>query len=60
MWLPEWLYKFLPHLYAVVGVLAIYKGGNAMSAGSGLLLVFTALLVWKLRSKNRVTHKPRW
>jgi len=60
MWLPEWLYKLLPHLYAATGLSAICLGNNAMSAGSGLLLVVTAFLVWKLRSKHRSASKPRW
>jgi hypothetical protein len=49
MWLPDWLYKALPLLYTVSGVFAIYHAGNLVGQGSGVLLILTALLVWKLR-----------
>jgi hypothetical protein len=57
MWLPDWLYIVLPHIYAAMGILAIYSGDNAVSVGSGVLLVFTAFLVWKLRSEYKTLDK---
>ena len=62
MWLPDWLYRALPYIYAAAGIASIYNGENALHVGSGLLLIFTAFLVWKLRSnikqQTKRTGKP--
>jgi len=60
MWLPDWLYKALPFVYAVSGMIAVYSGGNFVGYGSGLLLVLTGLMVFKLRAghaTNRQKHR---
>jgi hypothetical protein len=59
MWLPDWLYKVLPLLYTVSGVFAIYHAGNLVGQGSGVLLILTALLVWKLRKDGGTNRKSR-
>jgi hypothetical protein len=53
MWLPDWLYKALPFIYAIAGALAVYNGGNLIGRGYGVLLIFTAYLVWSLRKEHR-------
>lgn len=53
MWLPDWLYRVLPLIYILSGVTAIYHGENLIGQGSGLILIFTAILVWKLRKECR-------
>jgi len=52
MWLPDLLYKALPFIYVLAGVLAVFHGQNLPGRGSGVLLVFTAILVWKLRKQR--------
>ena len=47
MWLPDWLYKVLPLIYAVVGI------------GSGTLLVFAVYMIWNLRKDNREVCESR-
>jgi len=52
MWLPDWLYKTLPFIYAVTGALAVCSGNNSTGQCSGTLLFFAALLIWSLRKKR--------
>ena len=52
MWLPDWLYKALPFIYAVTGALAVCNGKNSTGQCSGALLFFAALLIWSLRKKR--------
>jgi hypothetical protein len=59
MWLPDWLYKTLPLIYMVAGLLAIYHAGNLIGQGSGVLLILTAFLVWKLRKDGGANNKSR-
>jgi hypothetical protein len=49
MWLPDWLYKALPFVYALGGTFAIYSADNVVGYGAGALLVLTGFLVFKLR-----------
>jgi hypothetical protein len=57
MWLPDWLYKTMPHIYAVVGILAICIGKDDLGIGSGMLLVYLAFLILHLRKENRESGK---
>jgi hypothetical protein len=53
MWLPEWLYKILPGIYAIAGLLTIYNMENSIGTASGCLLVCTAILVLVIRKDAR-------
>ena len=59
MWLPDWLYKALPIVYALAGLLAIYHASNFIGQGSGVLLFLTAFLIWKLRKDGSTNNKSR-
>ena len=59
MWLPDWLYKILPIIYTVAGLLTIYHAGNLVGQGSGVLLILTAFMVWKLRKDDVANRKSR-
>ena len=49
MWLPDWLYKSLPYLYALAGMLTINYFEVITGFVSGLLLILTAGLVFLMR-----------
>jgi hypothetical protein len=62
MWLPDWLYKSLPLIYALCGMFSIYSADNVVGYGAGGLLVLTAFLIFKLRTGNtakRRKHRGR-
>ena len=59
MWLPDWLYNALPFFYAGGGILSIYYANHPVAYGSGVLLILTALLVFKLRKDSRVRYRRR-
>lgn len=63
MWLPEWLYRALPYLYAAAGMLSLIYSDHPVGKASGLLLLLTAYLVFSWRSaasKNRRRSGPRY
>lgn len=54
IWLPSWLYRFLPLIYIVCGSLMfIAFGGDTLGRLSGLLLYAAAILIWVLRLHGR-------
>jgi len=53
MWLPDKLYEFLPYLYGVAGLATLYTFDNLLGFGSGILLLFTAGLIWLMRRDYR-------
>jgi hypothetical protein len=59
MWLPDWLYKTLPFIYALMGGLAVYHGANLVGRASGVLLILTAFLIWLLRKGQGSTTRSR-
>lgn len=59
MWLPDWLYNALPFVYAGGGMLSIYHANHPVAYGSGVLLILTAFLVFKLRKDYRAKEKRR-
>jgi hypothetical protein len=59
MWLPDWLYNALPLIYAGGGILSIYHANHPVAYGSGMLLILTAFLVFKLRKDYREKEKRR-
>lgn len=62
MWFPEWLYRSLPMIYVVGGVLMFYLfGDKPIGRVSGLLLCAAAILIWGLRlhaRKNAFRREP--
>ena len=59
MWLPDWLYKSLPYIYSLMGMLTIYYAKHPVGYVSGVLLILTALLVFKLRKDSKAGYKGR-
>jgi hypothetical protein len=60
IWLPSWLYRFLPLIYLVCGTVMLFVfGEDTIGRLSGLLLYAAALLIWVLRLQARVRTPPR-
>jgi hypothetical protein len=59
MWLPNWLYTSLPFIYSLAGGVAIYYANHPVGYASGVLLILTALLVFKLRKDSKARYKRR-
>lgn len=53
MFLPDWIYRMLPFSYVLVGIIVATKMDSSIAVGSGALLVFTGLLIWKMRADYR-------
>jgi len=51
MWLPDWLYRTLPVIYLISGSFCFYYSEIVVGHASGVLLIFAAFLVWKLRKE---------
>ena len=51
MWLPDWLYRTLPVIYSISGLLCFYYSENVIGYVSGVLLILAAFLVWRLRKE---------
>lgn len=56
---PHPLYEALPALYALAGLLTILKLPSALGWLSGLLLIATGWLVWRMRRAYRRQHAGR-
>ena len=56
MWLPDWLHNSLPYIYSAIEMLAIYSADHPLGKGSGVLLMITALLIFKLRKDYRAMY----
>ena len=53
MWLPDWIYELLPYLYASAGVVTIIYFETSLGYASGILLNFTAGIIWLMRRDYR-------
>lgn len=53
MFLPDWIYRTLPFAYLVAGFVIVYMMDSFIGTASGVLLGFTGLLIWKMRSDYR-------
>jgi len=53
MWLPDWLYRALPFLYTIFGLLCLLYTGGWMGYAAGIMLLAAAVIIWMLRK----THK---
>jgi hypothetical protein len=49
MWLPDWLYRILPIVYSIAGLLSIVYTQHWVGYVSGALLFAAGVLVWKFR-----------
>jgi hypothetical protein len=49
MWLPDWLYRALPNLYGLAGLVTVYKFNTLLGICSGVLLITTAGLIFIMR-----------
>jgi len=52
-WKPGCLYETMPYIYSVAGLVAILYFDIPAGYGSGALLLFSALLIWKMRKEYR-------
>ena len=52
-WKPDWLYEAMPYIYSAAGIAAIFHFDTPAGHGAGILLLFAALLIWKMRKDNR-------
>jgi hypothetical protein len=57
MWIPNWLYNSLPYIYSIIGMLAIFYADHPVGHGSGVLLILTTLLIFKLRKDYRAMNR---
>jgi hypothetical protein len=53
MFLPDWVYRSLPFMYVMAGLIVASKMDHAFGVGAGVLLVATGLYVWKMRYEYR-------
>ncbi len=51
--IPDRLYELLPYLYAIAGVVTINYFETSLGYASGILLIFTAGIIWLMRSDYR-------
>ena len=56
-WKPAWLYEAMPYVYSLAGLAAILHFDTPAGYGAGTLLLFAALLIWKMRKENRSFNK---
>ncbi|MEY4140215.1 MAG: hypothetical protein RLZZ371_2397 [Pseudomonadota bacterium] len=56
---PDWLYEALPYVYVIAGIATILSLDNALSMGSGALLVSAGICIWWMRRTSRQTRKRR-
>jgi len=59
MWLPDWLYKALPHIYMAAGLLSLYHATNMIGKASGVPLILAALFVWHSRKGSSTKNDCR-
>jgi hypothetical protein len=53
MWLPDWLYRALPNIYGLAGLITIYKFNTPLGISSGVMLILTACLIFAMRRDYR-------
>lgn len=53
MWLPDWLYEILPFVYLIAGTVAIIQINTFIGYVVGALLLFAALMIFKMRIDYR-------
>lgn len=56
---PDWLYEALPYVYVIAGIATIVSMDNALSKGSGVLLVSAGICIWWMRRSSRQNQKRR-
>jgi hypothetical protein len=56
MFLPDWICRMLPFAYVAVGLVVAIKMDSPIGVGSGVLLVITGLLIWKMRVPGALTR----
>lgn len=55
--LPSWLYEKMPWIYLILGILDVfyfYRPLSALGLMSGVILIITSLIVFRLRYEWRV------
>lgn len=53
MYLPDWIYRLLPLIYVLAGILVGTKMESSLATVSAVLLVAAGLLIWKMRADHR-------
>ena len=59
MWLPDWLYRPLPFIYTIFGLLCLFYTGSWMGYVAGAMLLMAALIIWKLRKAHKEMRKEQ-
>lgn len=59
MWKPDWLYEFMPYVYSLAGIAAMYHFDTFEGYGAGVLLLAAAAFIWKMRKENRSLKRVR-
>jgi hypothetical protein len=59
MWLPEWLYERLPHLYAAAALTCLMTFGASPAAGFSALLFASAATLTLLKRRRARAPAPR-
>lgn len=60
MWMPAWLYRYLPLIYLLFGLVMFFGfGDQLLGIVSGILLWSAAVLVWALRVYARRNSADR-
>lgn len=49
MFLPDWIYRVLPFVYILIGLIVATEMDSIIGTGSGVLLGITGLIIWKMR-----------
>jgi len=52
MWIPEWLYERLPHIYFAIGVACLWFLGHSVMGMTSAAALFTAALLISLRRRG--------
>jgi len=60
--LPNWLYEKMPRIYLILGILDVfyfYKPLSTLGLMSGVILIITSLIIFRLRYEWRVIRVGR-
>jgi hypothetical protein len=53
MLLPDWIYRMLPAVYLVIGLIVMSKMDSPVGTASGVLLALAGVIIWQMRVDYR-------
>ena len=59
VWLPDWLYRPLPFIYAIFGLLCLLFTGSWMGHVAGAMLLAAAVIILMLRKTHKKLRKDQ-